>query len=516
MSDIQPSLSWRVGWPGLGRSPTNSGSRGRGYVSRPHRVHRRHRAERHRRRQGARAARRSISWKPPFRTCIAPSRRARSPAAGWSRPISIGREPITAPAIRSSPRRTSPRFLPNYAEYKAAVEATLSRPDSDPAKTPPIEFGRMEPTASDPSVQQQFGMTVGIPNAGQVRALGMINIRGERSVTCKGDFDKHPSAGPLPAGAPAVCEEFRRQPDALERADELDRQYGRNPDLAAMPMYCIPFSFKDPYDTKDMRSTGGADAHYDIDFPARDHTLVAQLRAQGRDHLRQGQHHGVQRPRPRQSGRREFSDQDLAFDARLSAQHLGRQSLQFVRHDARRLDRLELGLRRLGQHQPGDVQPVRGDRAVMPRPGQPQFGGADPAAQGAPVVPRRRHRGRDLQRSRRHSLPRHRGLRRACSTRSRTPSTATTTRATSSPPCRARACPAQPYTQAITSGSAGALKGMRIGIIREFMVKHAKVDEPIVDAAAAEMKAMLGRSSRRHAGRIGHARMGRRSATSRT
>ena len=33
---------------------------------------------------------------------------------------------------------------------------------------------------------------------------------------------------------------------------------------------------------------------------------------------------------------------------------------------------------------------------------------------------------------------------------------------------------------------------MRIGIIREFMVKHAKVDGPIVDAAAAEMKEMLG------------------------
>jgi amidase len=49
----------------------------------------------------------------------------------------------------------------------------------------------------------------------------------------------------------------------------------------------------------------------------------------------------------------------------------------------------------------------------------------------------------------------------------------------------------EPYASAITSGSAGALKGMRIGIIREFMVKHAKVDEPIVDAVAAEMKAML-------------------------
>ena len=95
------------------------------------------------------------------------------------------------------------------------------------------------------------------------------------------DFDKPFSKGPLPAGAPAVCEEFRKQPDALERAAELDAQYGRTPDLAALPMYCIPFSFKDPFDTKDMRSTGGADARYDIDFPARDQTLVAQLRTKG-------------------------------------------------------------------------------------------------------------------------------------------------------------------------------------------------------------------------------------------
>jgi len=154
-------------------------------------------------------------------------------------------------------------------------------PNFDQYIGPPIEFGRMEPTASDPTVQQQYGMTVGIPNAGQVNTLGMINIRGERSVTCKGDYDRHPSKGALPAGAPRVCEEFRKQPDALERAAELDAQYGRNPDLTALPMYCIPFSFKDPYDTKDMRSTGGGDARYDMDFPARDHTLVAQLRAKG-------------------------------------------------------------------------------------------------------------------------------------------------------------------------------------------------------------------------------------------
>jgi amidase len=161
------------------------------------------------------------------------------------------------------------------------VKASTVLPNLEQYVGPPIEFGRMEPTSSDPSVQQQFGMTVGIPNAGQVNALGTINIRGERSVTCKGDFDKAPSTGPLPAGAPPVCEEFRKQPDALERAAELDAQYGQNPDLAALPMYCLPFSFKDPFDTKDMRSTGGADARYDIDFPARDHILVDQLRTKG-------------------------------------------------------------------------------------------------------------------------------------------------------------------------------------------------------------------------------------------
>jgi amidase len=163
----------------------------------------------------------------------------------------------------------------------ATVAISTLLPDFDQYAGPPIEFGRMEPTASDPSVQQQYGMTIGIPNAGQLNALGTLNLRGERSVTCKGDRDRRPSDGALPPGSPAVCEEFRKQPDALERAAELDAQYGRNPDFAKMPMYCVVMSFKDPYDTKDMRSTGGADARYDIDFPARDHTLVAELRQKG-------------------------------------------------------------------------------------------------------------------------------------------------------------------------------------------------------------------------------------------
>jgi len=161
------------------------------------------------------------------------------------------------------------------------VKASTVLPDLDKYQGPALEYGRMEATASDPRAQQQFGMIVGKPDAGQLNALVTLNIRGERSVTCRGDFDRHPSEGPLPPGAPPMCEMFRRYPDALERAAELDATYGRDPDLEQMPMYGVVFSFKDPFDTKDMRTTAGGDARYDIDVPARDHVLVEQLRTKG-------------------------------------------------------------------------------------------------------------------------------------------------------------------------------------------------------------------------------------------
>jgi amidase len=188
----------------------------------------------------------------------------------------ITRDGAPIPPAHGAIRAGAPLKFPTDT---VAISTIL--PDFERYAGPPLEFGRMERTASDPSVDQQYGMTIGTPNSGQINALATLNIRGERSVTCKGEFDKVPSAGPLPTGAPAPCEAFRRQPDALERAAELDAQYGRAPDLPSLPMYCIPFSFKDPFDTSDMRTTAGADAKYDIDFPARDHTLVAELRKKG-------------------------------------------------------------------------------------------------------------------------------------------------------------------------------------------------------------------------------------------
>jgi amidase len=165
------------------------------------------------------------------------------------------------------PTETVPvsRILPNFDRYTG----------------PPVEFGRMETTASDATVQQQFGMRVGIPNAGQLNALETLNIRGERSVTCKGAFDAHPSTGPLPPNAPPECEAFRQQPDALERARELDAAYGRTPDLGRLPMYCVVFSHKNWYDAKDMRSTGGNDVNYAMDVPPVDSPDIADLREKG-------------------------------------------------------------------------------------------------------------------------------------------------------------------------------------------------------------------------------------------
>jgi amidase len=161
------------------------------------------------------------------------------------------------------------------------VAASTIFPNLDQYAGLPIEFGKMTTTISDPTVQLQYGYRIGIPEAGQLNALETLNIRGERSITCKGDFDKAPSAGPLPPGAPAACEEFRKQPDALERAAELDKQYGRNPDLAKLPMYCAVFSLKDWYDAKDMRATGGNDVNFAMDAPRVDSPDIATLRSKG-------------------------------------------------------------------------------------------------------------------------------------------------------------------------------------------------------------------------------------------
>jgi len=182
-------------------------------------------------------------------------------------PVSPGMGAVRAGAPIALPSETVPvsSILPNFERYVGL----------------PLELGRQEPTRSDPTVEQQAGMRVGIPDAGQVNALATLNLRGERSVSCGGACDAHPSAAGLAATCPAACEEFRKQPDALEVAAELDATFGSRPDLESLPLYCIPMSFKDVLDTKDMRSTGNGDIDFALDVPPFDSPVVARLRAKG-------------------------------------------------------------------------------------------------------------------------------------------------------------------------------------------------------------------------------------------
>lgn len=180
------------------------------------------------------------------------------------------------PATRGVVRAGSPLNFPTRT-----VKAATIFPQLDQYQGLPLDYGRMERTVSDPSVYAQVGMRVGIPDAGQVNALETLNLRGERSVTCKGDFDAPPSAGPLPAGAPAECERLRQLPDVREQAAALDAQYGSHPDLAKLPMYCAVVAFKDVYDTKDMRTTANNDVNFAMDVPPKDATVVARLRDKG-------------------------------------------------------------------------------------------------------------------------------------------------------------------------------------------------------------------------------------------
>ena len=308
-------------------------------------------------------------------------------------------------------------------------------------------------------------------------------------------------------------------PDALERAAELDAQYGTAPDLAALPMYCVPFSFKDPFDTKDMRSTGGGDARYDIDFPARDHTLVAQLRAKGAIIYAKANTDRIQRPR-RRSRRQEHARQGAA--SRRSATSAARGAATRATRTTRRAPAS------LGSSSGSGVSVganlvmcslCEETRRLVPRPGQPQLGGADPAAEGADLVPRRRHRLGHPQRPHRHP-----------SARPITDS-AKVLDALKDPVERLLRSARRVHDDPAIGGARRAVRADRgDGRAPGLAQGHAhrdhprvdaefpgvKADEPIVKAAATRDQASARRAPRRDAGRIDRPALDRTTGRSRT
>jgi amidase len=112
-----------------------------------------------------------------------------------------------------------------------------------------------------------------IPHAGQLNALGTLNLR--PATRTSWGFDDHKARSMTDAidSDPAM-------PDALETAAELDREFARTGRLSG-PLHGVVVAVKDQYDTFDMRTTNGAEVAYANDRPPQDSTVVARLRKAG-------------------------------------------------------------------------------------------------------------------------------------------------------------------------------------------------------------------------------------------
>jgi amidase len=121
--------------------------------------------------------------------------------------------------------------------------------------------------------QGLLGTIETIPHAGQINALSTLNLR---PATRKAwGFDDRKARSMTDA-----VDSNSAMPDALEVAIAQDIQFKKTGKLVG-PLQGVVMAFKDQYDTFDMRSTSGADAFYANDRPPEDSTFVKRLREAG-------------------------------------------------------------------------------------------------------------------------------------------------------------------------------------------------------------------------------------------
>jgi amidase len=127
-----------------------------------------------------------------------------------------------------------------------------------------------------PGVEQSdgiLGLVKPIEHAKGVNALITLNLRPATRKAMGFDDRKARSMTDVVDNDPAM-------PDALEVAAKLDAEFSKTGKLVG-PLHGVVLAIKDQYDTVDMRSTSGADAFYANDRPPDDATFVARLRAAG-------------------------------------------------------------------------------------------------------------------------------------------------------------------------------------------------------------------------------------------
>jgi Asp-tRNA(Asn)/Glu-tRNA(Gln) amidotransferase A subunit family amidase len=127
-----------------------------------------------------------------------------------------------------------------------------------------------------PSVEYPKGLLgpiVPMAHAKGIGALTTLNLRPATRIALGFDDRKARSMTDPADNDPAM-------PDALEVAAEEDRQFSKTGKLVG-PLHGVVIVIKDQYDTFDMRTTSGADAAYANDRPPHDATFAVKLRKAG-------------------------------------------------------------------------------------------------------------------------------------------------------------------------------------------------------------------------------------------
>jgi amidase len=118
-----------------------------------------------------------------------------------------------------------------------------------------------------------LGPVTTIANAGQLNALSTLNLRPATRISWGFDARKARSLTDAKDDDPAL-------PDALELAAAQDKQLAKTGKLVGS-MHGMILAVKDQFDTRDMRTTSGADAPYANDRPPTNATFVTKLVAAG-------------------------------------------------------------------------------------------------------------------------------------------------------------------------------------------------------------------------------------------
>ena len=118
-----------------------------------------------------------------------------------------------------------------------------------------------------------LGPVTPIAHAGQINALMTLNLR--PAMRKQWGFDERKARSMTDP-----VDNNPNMPDAFEVAAALDKEFAATGKLVG-PLHGVVLSVKDILDTYDMRTSSGADADYANDRPPADATIVKRLRAAG-------------------------------------------------------------------------------------------------------------------------------------------------------------------------------------------------------------------------------------------